>query len=205
MPSSTSAIPSTMETCQPITESDPQLREIKTLLRLRMNGEVSTAMRKSGLNYKVNFGLDASSIREIAAKYQPDAEFAEKLWNENARECKILATLLYPKEAFTTEKADVWLDQCFLPELTEQLCFNLLQYLSFAPAKASEWISKEAGNCRTGGYTLALRLLLKKVNLPNLQVLINRAESDRTSEDYQLKQTAERFHERASYDSSILH
>lgn len=205
MPSSTSAIPSTMETCQPITESDPQLREIKTLLRLRMNGEVSTAMRKSGLDYKVNFGLDAGSIREIAAKYQPSIELADKLWAENARECKILATLLYPKEAFTSEKADAWLDQCFLPELTEQLCFNLLQHLSFAPEKAGEWMSNEAENRRTGGYTLALRLLLKKSDLPNLQELLNHAESDRHSENYQLKQTADRFHERASYDSSTLH
>jgi len=188
-----------METCQPIIESDPQLRDIKTLLRLRMNGEVSTAMRKSGLDYKVNFGLDAFSIREIASKYLPDALLAEKLWAENARECKILATLLYPKETFTSQKADTWLDQCFLPELTEQLVFNLLQHLPFAPAKASEWVSQEAENRRTGGYTLALRLILKRIELPNLELLLNHAESDRTSESYQLKQTADRFHERASY------
>jgi len=199
MPNSTSATPSNMETCQPIIESDPQLREIKTLLRLRMNGEVSTAMRKSGLVYKVNFGLDAFSIREIAARYQPDVLLAEKLWAENARECKILATLLHSKEAFTPEKADAWLDQCFLPELTEQLVFNLLQNLPFAPFKASEWVSQEAENRRTGGYTLALRLILKKTILPDLELLLNRAESDRTSLNYQLKQTAERFHERTSF------
>ena len=204
MPSSTSVIPSNMETCQPIIESDTQLREIKTLLRLRMNGEVSTVLRKSGLNYKINFGLDAFSIREIAAKCQPSIQLANKLWVENARECKILATLLYPKEAFTTEKADELLDQCFLPELTEQLCFNLLQHLPFAASKASEWISDEAENRRIGGYTLALRLILKKVKLPSIHSLLKRAESDRSSENYQLKQTAERFHERASYESILL-
>jgi 3-methyladenine DNA glycosylase AlkD len=188
-----------METCQPIIESDPQLRDIKTLLRLRMNGEVSTAMRKSGLDYKVNFGLDAFSIREIAAKCQPSVELANKLWLENARECKILATLLHPKEAFSSGKADVWLDQCFLPELTEQLVFNLLQHLPFAIEKGMEWIASASANRRTGGYTLALRLLLKKIDLPNLQELLKCAESDRVSENFQLKQTAERFHERASY------
>lgn len=188
-----------METCQPIIESDPQLREIKTLLRLRMNGEVSTAMRKSGLDYKVNFGLDAFSIREIASKYQPSIELADKLWVENARECKILATLLYPKEVFTPEKANAWLNQCFVPELTEQLVFNLLQHLPYAPQKASEWIAQETESCKIGGYTLALRLFLKKIDLPNLQVLMNRAESDRTSKNHQLKLTAERFYERVSY------
>jgi 3-methyladenine DNA glycosylase AlkD len=188
-----------METCQPIIESDPQLREIKTLLRLRMNGEVSTSMRKSGLDYKVNFGLDAFSIREIAAKYQPDVLLAEKLWAENARECKILATLLHPKEAFSQEKADSWLDQCFLPELTEQLVFNLLQHLTFAPEKAFEWVTQPSENRKIGGYTLALRLFLKKIELPNLQRLMKLAESDRTSENHQLKLTAERLYERVSF------
>jgi len=188
-----------METCLPITEQDPILREIKTLLRLRMNGEVSTAMRKSGLDYKVNFGLDAFSIREVASKYSPNTDLAEKLWSENSRECKLLGTLLYPKEAFTPVKADEWLDQCFVPELSEQLVFNLLQHLPFAPLKVSEWIAQDAENRKTGGYTLALRLFLKKIELLNLQELLKSAESDRTSENYQLKQTAERFYERVSY------
>ena len=188
-----------METCQPIIESDPQLRDIKKLLRLRMNGEVSTAMRKSGLDYKVNFGLDASSIREIASKFTSNTDLADKLWAENARECKILATLLHPKDAFNTEKADTWIDQCFLPELTEQLVFNLLQHLPFAPEKASEWIAQEAENRKTGGYTLALRLFLKKIDLPNLQELLVHADFDRNSETFHLKQTAQRFFERVSY------
>jgi 3-methyladenine DNA glycosylase AlkD len=178
---------------------DTVLRDIKKRLRLRMNGVASTAMRNSGMNYKVNFGLDASSIREVASNYEPDETLAERLWAENTRECKILATLLYPKEAFTAEKADAWLDQCFLPELTEQLCFNLLQFLPFAPAKASEWISQAAENHRTGGYILALRLILKKVELPHLKDLLICAKSDLDSTNYQLKQTANRFYERISF------
>lgn len=189
-----------METCQPIIESDPILRDIKTRLRLRMNGEVSTAMRKSGLNYKVNFGLDAFSIREIAAYYQPSVELAEKLWAENARECKILGTLLYPKELFSAELADSWLEACFLPELTEQLVFNLLQHLDFAPSKASEWISQASEHRRVGGYTLALRLLLRKISLPDLPKLLDRTGSDLNAENFQLKQTAQRFYERADFE-----
>ncbi|HET9570752.1 MAG TPA: DNA alkylation repair protein [Bacteroidales bacterium] len=193
-----------METCQPITESDPQLRNIKTLLRLRMNGEVSTAMRKSGLDYKVNFGLDATSIRDVAAKFQPDVILADKLWAENARECKILATLLHPKEKFTAEKANLWLDQCFLPELSEQLVFNLLQHLPYASTKVAEWIYQDAENRKTGGYMLALRLYLKKINLPNIQELLIQAKSDCQSENFQLHQTAERFFDRVSFDFPSL-
>jgi len=162
-----------------------------------MNGVASTAMRKSGLDYKVNFGLDATNIREIAGRYTPSVALAEKLWIENARECKILATLLYPKETFTIEKADRWMDACFLPELTEQLCFNLLQHLYFAPELSTKWIIQPNEKYKIGGYTLALRLLLKKVNCPHLKELKKRAEIDLRSDSFLLRLTAERFFERA--------
>jgi 3-methyladenine DNA glycosylase AlkD len=157
-------------------------------------------MRKSGLNYVVNFGLDAHSIREIASSLASSVELADKLWAENARECKILATLLYPKDYFTAENADTWLDACFVPELTEQLVFNLLQHLDFAPSKASEWISQDNETRRIGGYTLALRLLLRKTTLPDLPKLHDRASSDQNAENFQLKQTAQRFYERADFE-----
>ena len=168
------------------------------MLRLRMNGTVSAAMRKSGLDYKLNFGLDASSIREIAARHQPNELLAEKLWQENSRECKILATLLYPKSTFTTDHADRWLEDCFLLELTEQLCFNLLQHLDFSGIKATEWIQSSDIKQKIGGYTLALRLLLRKQALANLNELLNQAKVDLHSENYQLKLSASRFLERGS-------
>jgi 3-methyladenine DNA glycosylase AlkD len=162
-----------------------------------MNGVASTAMRNSGLNYKLNFGLDAMSIREIAGQYKPDTELAERLWSENARECKILATLLYPREAFTSKQADLWLKDCFLPELTEQLCFNLLQHLDFSSEKALQWIDSMEPETRTAGYTLLLRLILGRKKLPDLSKPLKAAETDIHSENFRLRQSAIRFHERA--------
>jgi 3-methyladenine DNA glycosylase AlkD len=166
------------------------------MLRLRMNGVASTIMRNSGLNYKLNFGLDAMSIREIAKCFEPNAELAEYLWSENARECKILATLLYPKTEFTSEKADIWLNDCFNPELMEQLCFNLLQYLDFSSEKAISWIHQEDDETKTAGYMLLLRLILGKKELPHLIQILSLAEKDAHSENFRLKQSATRFLER---------
>lgn len=170
------------------------------MLRLRMNGVASTAMRNSGMSYKLNFGLDAMSIREIAKYHKPSIELAERLWNENARECKILGTLLYPKKAFTPEKADLWLKDCFLPELVEQLCFNLLQHLDFSSTKSIEWITNEDVEIKTAGYTLLLRLILGKRNLPDLILAIQSAEKDIHSDNFRLQQSAFRFWERVKID-----
>ena len=43
-----------------------QLKDIKTQLRLSMNGAVSQSMREKGLLYKLNFGVELPRIKMIA-------------------------------------------------------------------------------------------------------------------------------------------
>jgi hypothetical protein len=174
------------------------------MLRLRMNGVVSAAMRKSGLEYKLNYGLDARNIRDVASKIEHSVEMADALWAESSRECKILATLVHPKQEFTPEKADEWLEGCFYSELTEQLIFNLLQHLDSASANTNRWVLSENPAQREAGYTLALRLLLKKQEIPGINALITAATSDLNADNYQLKLTVGRFLERATYPSKDL-
>ena len=68
-----------------------QLKDIKTQLRLSMNGAVSQSMREKGLVYKLNFGVELPRIKGIAAAYEKDHALAQALWKEDIRECKILA------------------------------------------------------------------------------------------------------------------
>ena len=44
-------------------ELTEQLKEIKTQLRLSMNGAVSQSMREKGLVYKLNFGVELPRIK----------------------------------------------------------------------------------------------------------------------------------------------
>ena len=75
-----------------------RLKDIKTQLRLSMNGAVSQSMREKGLVYKLNFGVELPRIKGIAAGYEKDHSLAQALWKEDIRECKILAGLFYPGE-----------------------------------------------------------------------------------------------------------
>lgn len=197
MQSNTCVIQNNTKPYLPTIKLEDIIREIKKMLRLRMNGVTSTSMRNSGLNYKMNFGLDATSLRELSKQFEPDAALAERLWAENARECKILATMLYPKTEFTSEKADIWLKDCFLTELMEQLCFNILQHLDFASEKSIHWINSEKPEIKTAGYTLLLRLILGKKTFPDLTLAMHSAEEDIHSENFRLQQSAVRFLERA--------
>lgn len=94
-----------------------RLKDIKTQLRLSMNGAVSQSMREKGLVYKLNFGVELPRIKGIAAGYEKDHSLAQALWKEDIRECKILAGLLQPVESFLPEIADIWVEDIRISRL----------------------------------------------------------------------------------------
>lgn len=117
-----------------------KIREIRSRLRLSMNGVVSTSMREKGVNYKLNFGVPIPELRQMAKEYKAEATagLSEELWKENVRELKILATMLYPFPEFTMEKALRWIEEIPYPEIAEQCVHNLFRYLSIAD-RILEW------------------------------------------------------------------
>ena len=139
-----------------------QLKDIKTQLRLSMNGAVSQSMREKGLVYKLNFGVELPRIKGIAAAYEKDHTLAQALWKEDIRECKILAGLLQPVETFLPEIADIWLDTMPTVEIAELTSMNLFQHLPYAPAKAFRWIADERELAQVCGFLTIARLLQKK-------------------------------------------
>ena len=79
-----------------------EVREIKKSLRLAMNGVVSTLQRRQGLDYKINFGVEIPRLKGIAETHKKNKELAAALWQDNIRECKMLAILLIPEEEYST-------------------------------------------------------------------------------------------------------
>ncbi len=62
-----------------------ELKNIKTQLRLSMNGVASASMREKGLSYKLNFGVELPRLKSIASNYNKDHKLAQALWKENIR------------------------------------------------------------------------------------------------------------------------
>ena len=139
-----------------------QLKDIKTLFRLAMNGAVSQSMREKGLVYKLNFGVELPRIKQIAARYEPNHELAQALWKEDIRECKILATLLQPVETFLPEIADIWVESIRNIEMAELASMNLFCRLPYAPQKSLQWMADEREYVQVCGFLTAARLLMQK-------------------------------------------
>ena len=106
-----------------------QLKDIKTQLRLSMNGAVSQSMREKGLVYKLNFGVEIPRIKMIVEGYEKNHDLAQALWKEDIRECKIMAAMLQPVDTFYPEIADIWVESIRNIEIAELPCMNLFQHL----------------------------------------------------------------------------
>lgn len=139
-----------------------QLREIKTQLRLSMNGAVSQSMREKGLVYKLNFGVELPRIKAIAATFRKNHDLAQALWKEDIRECKILAAMLQPVDTFYPEIADIWVDSISNVEMAETTSMYLFQHLPYAPAKSFQWIADEREYVQVCGFLVIARLLMRK-------------------------------------------
>lgn len=166
------------------------IKDIRKRCRMAMNGIVSTNMRQRGLDYKLNFGLSVQQIKDLAKRYQPDSKLAETLWADNTRELKILATLLYPTDSFTKEKAGEWGVSIPNQEIREQICANLLQNVTFAREIALEWANSTVTEIRTTGYWLLARLFIAKKTESVAVELVSTIWDDVISENIFLRNAA---------------
>lgn len=169
-------------------------KQIRTDLRLSMNGVVSQSMREKGMDYKLNFGVDIPRLRKIAQRYQANSELASALWKQETRELKILATLLFPADDFDAEKAEEWAKEIPNQEIREQVCMNLFQKLSYADKLVKNWTNSTDEETRTTGYWLYARLLLTKPDLAaatDANSLSEKMISDLNSDSYFLRLSAQ--------------
>lgn len=143
-----------------------ELKEIRTQLRLAMNGVISTSMREKGIVYKLNFGVPLPEIKQIAATHKPDSELAAALWKEDIREFKILASLLQPVGGFSLRKAEQWVKEIPYLEIAEQCSHNLFYRLSDVEDLLFGLLANvEDEYARTVGFLVSVELLKRKKKL----------------------------------------
>lgn len=133
-----------------------QLKDIKRLYRLYMNGIVSQSMRNKGAEYRVNFGLTLPLLRRIAGQVLPSVEIAEALWQDRGvRESLLLAPMLYPAGECTLQDACRWAGEIPNIEVADFCCKYLFSQLPFAPQLVVEWMDAPSDMLQYTAFRLA--------------------------------------------------
>ena len=140
-------------------EINQTVAQLKRDFHSMMNGVASTLMREKGMNYGVNFGVEAVRLNEIARELPSDAALARSLWQQNVRECRLLATMIYPADEFSPDICEAWIDTIQTTEEAQYMAMHLLQNLLYAGKKVTEWMSSENGMRQLCGFLTAGRLI----------------------------------------------
>lgn len=131
--------------------------EIKAQIKHRMNGELAESMRHEGIIYKVNYGVSIPELQQIAKPYKGDHDLAIELYNEEIRECKIIASIIDDPLKVTGEQIDEWANDFTNPEIIEQVCNNLLWKSEYALSRSIEWCLDDDELFQKAGLTIVAR------------------------------------------------
>lgn len=149
------------------------MANIKKELRANMNGVASAHARQTE-DYRVNWGVELPRVEKIAdeitqneavlQEIEGKRELAQALWNESVRECKIMACMLMPTEAFAEEVCDIWAESIRTDEIATLFCLYLMPRLPYASVKAYQWMASEERMLQNCGF-LTLCHLMRKYEL----------------------------------------
>lgn len=155
-----------------------KLTDIRRRLRLAMNGVIANSMRQKGMNYKLIFGVPLPEIMQIAKEIGHDADLARALWEEDVREMKILATLVFPPQEMTHDEARRWVAAIPYPEIAEQCSNNLFPLMEQADGFAVSLLSDtQSPFARTVAFLVFAQLFKRKLPVGRSAVEVFFAES----------------------------
>jgi 3-methyladenine DNA glycosylase AlkD len=141
-----------------MTNIESKYKDILKKIRLFENGPASDLLKSYGLNYEIIFGLSIIDMKKIAKDILPDHEFAQFLRTKDIRETHILADLIDEPTKITLEKAVQIILKINNLEAAEQISYNLLVKLNFAPQLALELINSNHEYSVITGFLLVSRL-----------------------------------------------
>jgi len=153
---------------------EAQIAEIKSKIRLSMNGIVSDQMTQNGILYKKNYGVSIPRIKEIALMYTPNHELAQRLWNLQIRETMILATLLEPVDTFHPQLAQQMAGSFDQIEIIEQASMNLFCKLPYSTVLCTDWVISGNNWIQITGFMLAARIV-GTLTQPGINSIIKQA------------------------------
>lgn len=107
-------------------ELDLLVKRAQSRIRQLKSGEISDQLIEKGLDYKKNYGVSLVHLRNLSKEFQPNSDFADRLWHLGIRESRILATMLAPQDEIKDEMLNDWAKEISNIEIAEQIAFNLL-------------------------------------------------------------------------------
>lgn len=144
-------------------EKNTGLSQAVSFIAHHQDGEIAETLRYRGLQYNMIYGVSSSLLYSYAKQAGKDQEVANKLWNEQYREAKLLSFMLADPEIITDEQVEIMIRESINHEMVEIGTMHLFSKLPNAIEKAYTWILSDKEFVKMAGYmTLSHCARLKK-------------------------------------------
>lgn len=154
----------------------PTLQSIRQQVFAYRNGMTADALRRAGDPHHSIMGCQLTDLMTIAAPIAGNRELAEQLWAQvDSRECRLLATMVFPVEALTCEQALQLCHEVESHEVADSLCHKLLRHHPEASKVVTtlldETTSEPDSLVRYTAYRLMLNLMATHGERPSDEVM----------------------------------
>lgn len=159
------------------------INEIRHDLFAHRNGVVADALKAGGDPHEMIMGCPLSDIIAIAARHEPSPDLAEALWADTRhRECRLMATMLYPVAECRPDTALRWSKGVQTTEEADVLCHRLLRHLDCAQSVTHALLAEQDFLPRYVAYRLMLNLtMLQRMTLTDELRRLIMTEAERCS------------------------
>jgi 3-methyladenine DNA glycosylase AlkD len=131
--------------------------EIISKIRQHMNGDTANSMRQMGIIYPINYGVSVTDLKTIAIPYAGNHPLALALFEQDIRECKILASIIDDPKQVSGEQIDKWSNDFKNIEIVEQVCSNLFWKADSSLSRSIEWCLGDNPLLIKAGLIIAMR------------------------------------------------
>lgn len=122
------------------------------------NPAAIAGMERFGITPQRTFGVAIPHLRALAREIGKNHELANKLWSQNIRETRILASMIDNPKELTESQMENWVRDFDYWEICDQCIMNLFEKSPLAWKKAVEWSTRPEELARRAGFVLMARL-----------------------------------------------
>ncbi|TCL70932.1 3-methyladenine DNA glycosylase AlkD [Hydrogenispora ethanolica] len=115
---------------------------------------------RAGLTTRSAYGVSIPTLRKLARAIGRNHLLAQRLWEIEIRETRLLAGMIADPDQVTVELMEKWLAAVADQELCDQTCMNLFEKTCLAYSKAVEWSSRPEEFVKRAGFVMMARLAM---------------------------------------------
>lgn len=141
--------------------------DIIDLLKEKADAKYHTGMQRFGIANEKALGVKIPEVRKLAKLIKKDHNLAQKLWDTDIHEARILASMIDDPKQVTPQQIDSWTKDFSSWDVCDQVCGNLFDRTPYAIEKALEFSKHEEEFVKRAGFVLMAELAVHDKKAPD--------------------------------------